>query len=385
MKTIIGRALAVFFVLSLHAAFAQVPPTSTASNPTATVGTSIPAANLLTTTSTYPIVNYEIWQSTAGTGNFFYVNGVQQAARTDYVLTAAQWAQTVFTVNYNGTEPNIAIRVQDSQGNWSYPASGYWTLISVTGTAGGPVLSMPSGTMPQYTEFDLSQMFTATLDQGRAITQYQAISSAGNLIVGGARGAPGATVTITPTQMTTALVETTNVNDAIQIRAYDGTNWGPWATANITLSNVYGPHVYQPTAGWGEIDCNIGATATATTPIPPTRRVLVDWTNNLGRPIQIVRVAASLGLPMSTPNPVGQYVYAVQVIRADGSGTQTIYPGGAQNYSAADSASLPWNDVRDFPDPGFVVQPNDKLHFLIDGYTTGADFNWQVDFQVFFR
>ena len=44
-----------------------------------------------------------------------------------------------------------------------------------------------------------------------------------------------------------------------------------------------------------------------------------------------------------------------------------------------------WNDFRDSPEGAFVVAPGDKLHFLMDGYTQGSDFDWSVNFQVYFQ
>jgi hypothetical protein len=343
-----------------------------------------PAPSMLSVTTDSPIIEYEIWQSLTNTGGAFYLNNVRKEPHADLLVSAADFANLEFRTGSIAATETIQIRARNSTG-WNVAASAPWSPFSITVSAatGGPVLAVSDQIMPKYTEYDLEQLFTATLDQGRPITQYQAISALGNLVVGGVKSAPGSTVAISVAQMPTTLIETLETNDTVKIRAYDGTKWGAWASFAITLSNIYGPHVVEPQAGWGSIGLNVFATATAQNPIPPTRRVMIDWTNNLDRAIDIRRVNTSIGLPMPTP-PDGQYLYAVQVIRAADGEKELIYPGGHQD-SPGLSGGVQWNDYRDFPECAMVIQPQDKLHFVIDGYTLGADFVWSVNFQVYFQ
>ena len=115
-----------------HVTAVNHPPVVTVANVTATVGQSFAASSLFSVTDADGdiITKYQFYDGPVGTGHFT-VNGVAEGINQIIDVSAAQLAQTTFTVG-PGTD-DVYVRAFDGK-DWSV-ANGSWTMFHVTAPA----------------------------------------------------------------------------------------------------------------------------------------------------------------------------------------------------------------------------------------------------------
>ena len=178
------------------------------------------------------VVKYQVadLSATATTGALS-LRGVAQAAGTTLDLSPTDLANLTFKAGI-GTD-TIQIRAYDGHA-WSS-----WTNVNITGTNTAPIVTAPNATVTHGSTTALSALFTARDAEGDTVQKYQVVdlssaTNSGNLILNGVTQQAGAVVEVTAAQLAQLSVSAGSGVNALQVRAYDGTEWGAWAKFNIT-------------------------------------------------------------------------------------------------------------------------------------------------------
>jgi autotransporter-associated beta strand protein len=192
------------------------------------------------------ITRYQLWDGTDDpSSGHFVVNGAAQASRTVIDITAAQLAQTSFVTGSVGDA--LQIRAYDGTAWSPDDSTGHWALFNVSVPINhAPVVTTSDVAAQRNQTLAASSLFTVSDADGDTITRYQLWDgtddpSSGHFVVGGVAQAPRTVIDITAAQLAQTSFVTGSVGDALQIRAYDGTAWGPvdstghWALFNVSL------------------------------------------------------------------------------------------------------------------------------------------------------
>ncbi len=157
------------------------------------------------------------------------------------------------------------------------------TLMNVLGwdtapTGPPPVVTTSNLTEPANKTLAASSLFTVSDPNGYAITEYQfwdstRTAASGHFYINGVQQAPGTVINVAASQLSQVTFVTGTVSNALQVRAFDGTNWSAGDTAS-----------------WAPFTVNVVA------PPPP-----VVTTSNLTEPANKTLAASSL-FTVSDPN-----------------------------------------------------------------------------------
>jgi autotransporter-associated beta strand protein len=226
----------------------NVAPVVTTANVTLAHNQTVAASSLFSVSDADgdTITRYQLWDGTTDpSSGYFVVNGVAQAPRTVIDITAAQLAQTSFVTGSVGDA--LQIRAYDGTAWSPDDSTGHWALFNVSVPINhAPVVTTSDVAAQRNQTLAASSLFTVSDADGDTITRYQLWDgtddpSSGHFVVGGVAQAPRTVIDITAAQLAQTSFVTGSVGDALQIRAYDGTAWGPvdstghWALFNVSL------------------------------------------------------------------------------------------------------------------------------------------------------
>ncbi len=231
------------------------PPAVTTSNLTEVPDRTLAASSLFTAIDPdgAPITAYEFWDSTRDPNSgHFYLNGAQQAAGTIIEVPASQLGQLTFAT---GTDGN-ALQVRAFDGvSWSASDTAAWAPFNVNIAASPPVMP-PVVTTSNLTELPgqtlaASSLFAVTDPGGLPITEYEFWDStrdpnSGHFYLNGAQQAPGTIIEVSASQLGQLTFQTGTISNALQVRAFDGSNWSAgdaaaWAPFNVNISSAPPP------------------------------------------------------------------------------------------------------------------------------------------------
>ena len=208
---------------------ANHPPVLTATSPniSMTEGHSIAATNLFSATDLDgDTLSFYLYDSnTSPNSGHFVVNGTTIPDGTNYMVTAAQLAQTSFVAGTAGTTDNIVLTAFDGTAFSNHP------ILNITATPNhAPVLTVPSTNVAatQGQSIAASSLFSATDADGDSLTYYlldnTSAANSGHFVVDGIVQSAGAVHMLTAAQVaqTTFVAGAQGSNDDLFVIAYDG-------------------------------------------------------------------------------------------------------------------------------------------------------------------
>lgn len=132
-------------LLALLPFSAIATPVVTTKTVTIQPGQSVPFLSLFNVSDLGSVTQYQVWQTTTGTGGAFVVGGVSLPARTVETITSAQAATATFLA---GTLPETNLQIRAYDGDWSNCDTCSWQPFPVwlTGTYTPTGGVGPSGT-----------------------------------------------------------------------------------------------------------------------------------------------------------------------------------------------------------------------------------------------
>jgi VCBS repeat-containing protein len=228
---------------------APPPPVVTTSNLTESPDQTLMASSLFGVTDPggKPITAYEFWDSTRDPNSgHFYLNGAEQAPGTIIEVSASQLGQLTFLT---GTVSNaLQVRAFDGS-NWSAGDAAAWAPFNVNiAAAPPPVVTTANFSTPPNQTFAAASLFAVTDPGGKPITEYEFWDStrdpnSGHFYLNGAEQAPGTIIEVPASQLSKLTFVTGTVSNALQVRAFDGSNWSAgdtaaWAPFSVTAAAV---------------------------------------------------------------------------------------------------------------------------------------------------
>ncbi|WP_249154380.1 M10 family metallopeptidase [Bradyrhizobium manausense] len=212
-----------------HAPVLTVPQTVISATP----GQSLAASSLFSASDADgdALTYYLYDDSSSASSGHFVVNGTVVPAQMEYVVTAAQLAQTTFVAGSNGTSDDLYVKAYDGQ---SYSGNGTYSYFHVNAVAPGgnhaPVVTVPqtviSATAGQT--FTASSLFSASDADGDALTYYlyddSPSASSGHFAVNGTIVPAQTAYAVTAAQLaqTTYVAGSGGTSDDLYVKAYDG-------------------------------------------------------------------------------------------------------------------------------------------------------------------
>jgi hypothetical protein len=190
------------------------------------------------------ITKYQLWDATRDPASgHFEINGVAQPAGAVIEISAAQATQTTFVTGSVGD--NLQIRAYDGIA-WSAGDNASWSPFTITVPANSAPVAATSdiASSPGQT-LALSSLVNVTDADNDTITRYQlwdgtSAAASGHFTVNGAVQQAGTVIDISAAQAALTNFVTGTVNDALQIRAFDGIAWSAadnvsWSPFHITV------------------------------------------------------------------------------------------------------------------------------------------------------
>lgn len=187
------------------------------------------------------ITQYELWDaSSAASSGYFTVNGVKQAALTSITVSAAQWS----TVRWvGGSAPGAElgwVRATDGM-DWSYWDS--FTATTSGFTNSKPVSSGRNTSVIAGVSVSASSLFSVTDTDQDTITAYRfwdsnASTRSGYFAQGGEEKKANQVITVGAGELSglTWNAGSTSGTDLVWVQAFDGKEWGDWASWTMTTS-----------------------------------------------------------------------------------------------------------------------------------------------------
>ncbi len=178
------------------------------------------------------ITQYRFWDGGAG-GGYFTVSGAQQAAQQNITVSAANLP----TVNYvggsaSGTE-TLWVQAFDGAvwGTWQS-----WTMSTINNA---PVATASSNTIGLGATVTASSLFSVSDADNDPITQYQfwdGGAGGGYFKLSGVQQAAQQNITVSAANLATVNFVGGNTpgNETEWVRAFDGFEWGPWKSWNMS-------------------------------------------------------------------------------------------------------------------------------------------------------
>ena len=215
-------------------------PVVSTSDVTVSTGGSIPVSTAFTVTDADgdAITSYQLFDASAGsTSGALAVNGVTQT--TGDTITVSSLDTVTFTGGTAAGVDSIWLRAADAGGYGDWESAEILTTVSGSNIA--PVVSATNVNIGSGTSSAVSTIFSVTDSNGDAITAYELWDENA--------GASSAVLTVSGTAQTAqTLVSVTSLSDVaitggssasvdqIWLRAFDGTDWSSWTSAEVTTS-----------------------------------------------------------------------------------------------------------------------------------------------------
>jgi hypothetical protein len=229
-----------------------IGPVVTTADKRVTAGQSVALSSLFTAIDLTgdAITAYQLWDGNNNPNSgYFVINGQVQAAGNIINVSAAQLGQTSFVGG--SVSDNLQIRAYD--GNmWSAGDNAAWAPFVAGPTINtAPVLSTTNLSKQYRQTLSLSSLFTVSDADGDSMTRYQLWdatrdSSSGHFEINGVAQAAGTIITVTAAQLGQTTFVTGTVNDALQIRAFDGLAWSAGDTASWAPFTISVPVNHAP-------------------------------------------------------------------------------------------------------------------------------------------
>jgi hypothetical protein len=242
-------------------------PVVTTSNVTLTQNQTVALSSLFSVSDPNgrAITRYQLWDSsTDPNSGHFVVNGLLQPSATVIDITAAQLAQTFFTVGILAND-NLQIRAYDGLA-WSASDTAAWSPFTVTAAPPHPPLVTASNvTAPANTILAFSSLFSVSDTGGLPITQYQILEwsndtsdysivdggdpSSGQLLLDGWPQAPLTPIIVSADQLSRlSFLTGTRYGDYILVRAFNGKFWSSPDIMSATSFKIIptGPLNHRP-------------------------------------------------------------------------------------------------------------------------------------------
>ena len=213
-------------ITSNHAPVVTVPHTVLS----ATAGHTFAASSLFSASDADgDTLTYFLYDdSPSASSGHFVVNGTIVPAQTEYVVTAAQLAQTSFVAGSAGTSDDLYVKAFDGQ---SYSGGGFYSYFHVNTAADhAPVLTVAQTVISATPGQSLTaaSLFSATDADGDTLTYYlyddSPSASSGHFVVNGTIVPAQTEYAVTAAQLaqTTFVAGSAGTSDDLYAKAYDG-------------------------------------------------------------------------------------------------------------------------------------------------------------------
>jgi VCBS repeat-containing protein len=220
-----------------------------------------------------PIAQYQFWDGNDATGSgYFVLDGVDQAARQNVTVDAADLTHLTFQTDNVGTD-TLWVRASDGVA-WSD-----WVSFDVTATNTAPVVT-GHNVPPLATNSDtvaVSSLFTVADANSDTITKYQlwddngargtgddhsSPDNTGHFVVNGVAETAGHAIDVSAAEIANSVFAngTVGSTEILWERAFDGTDWSNWTSVSITEThNAAVPGNEAPTVAVGDITVTTSA------------------------------------------------------------------------------------------------------------------------------
>ena len=233
-------------------------PVVSAPNATILLGQAVDAPGLFSVSDADgdAITRYELWDSTAGNGQWT-VNGVGQGVNVAIAVSAADLANTRFAAAAATGSDLVWVRANDGQ-EWSDWKS--WTMNSWPHlTNAAPAVAAANDGLLRGEAVAASGLFEVTDADGDAIARYELwddVNGGGHWSVDGVQQAAAQAIGVDAADLAnTAYVGGANAGtEQVWVRAYDGMGWSAWknwlmSTEGGMLRGGLGPDTLAGEAG----------------------------------------------------------------------------------------------------------------------------------------
>ncbi|MGI0129686.1 MAG: calcium-binding protein, partial [Thermoplasmata archaeon] len=177
-----------------------------------------------------PIVQYELWDGTAGNGHFT-LNGVEQGVNVAIPVSAADLANAQFVAGKDTGSDQAWARASDGQnwGDWKSFTVNSWPHVANS----APVASAESSGLLANEALPVAMFFGTSDADGDVVTQVELwddVNGGGYFRVDGVQQTAGQAIPVTAADLANAeYVGGANPGtEQVWVRASDGMSWGAW-------------------------------------------------------------------------------------------------------------------------------------------------------------
>jgi len=226
--------------------YTDTPATATGINTTATHGQSFAAANLFTASDPDgdAITEYAFWNTGAG-GGHFVLNGVTQGTNQEIDVSTAHLSQ--LTYQSGSGADTLWVRAYDGT-QWG-PWSSSFTVTTPVDTPA--TVSGINTTAAHGQSLAAATLFTASDPDGDAITEYafwNTGAGGGHFALNGVTQGTNQEIDVSAAQLSHLTYQSGSGADTLWVRAFDGTQWGPWSSAFTVTAPVDSGATVTPTS-----------------------------------------------------------------------------------------------------------------------------------------
>jgi hypothetical protein len=223
---------------------AVLPPEVTASNQVVEKNGQIAVTDLFTAFvpfSEKAMTAYQFWDSTGDPGSgYFVVDGVAQASGQAIGVSPHDLSQAYFQAG-SGSADHLWVRSFDGD-TWSA-----WVPFTIAAPNHAPVSTASDIGATKGELLSASSLFSATdADSSDTIQSYQFWDStsganSGHFTIDGVDQGTNHNITVAPDQLDQTAFQTMSGSDLLWVRAFDGQDWGAWASFTVTAPIDHAP------------------------------------------------------------------------------------------------------------------------------------------------
>ena len=217
-------------------------PVAAAADATLRAGTSVAAADLISVSDADgdTMVSYQFNDANGGlTSSYFTVNGVAQAAHSNFTVDAAEFANMEFVSGHAGVTDTIHYRASDGDA-WSD-----WDTFNATSANSAPVATAEDTSVSRGSEVAIADLVSISDADGDSMVSYQfndynGGETSGYFTVNYVAQAAQQNFTVGAEEFASMMFVggETGVTDGVAFRAFDGDVWSAWSEFDIASTNT---------------------------------------------------------------------------------------------------------------------------------------------------
>ena len=216
-------------------------PVAAAADATLRAGTSVAAADLISVSDADgdSMVSYQFNDANGGlTSSYFTVNGVVQAAHSNFTVDATEFAGMEFVSGDAGVTDTIHYRASDGDA-WSD-----WVTSNASSTNSAPVATAEDTSVSRGSEVAIADLVSISDADGDSMVSYQfndynGGETSGYFTVNYVAQAAQQNFTVGAEEFASMMFVggETGVTDGVAFRAFDGDVWSAWSEFDIASTN----------------------------------------------------------------------------------------------------------------------------------------------------